>query len=144
MSKTATAPRISQQSAEFIPNHFRSLNSGCEHILNAWPGLFRLTLAEIKGVFTSGELSIMLDVMNATAIGPDNYGRHLVMNCQDGVTLDRLDEKWGVERDVFFEKLATLTTFQAACLEIWANGFWYSQTAQESDRNIENYIKPLL
>jgi len=139
-----TAPRISKTTAEFIPGQFRTLNAGCEHILNSWPGLFRLTLNELKERFSQGELGIMLDVMNGSMIGSDNYGRHLTMNCTDGVALYRLDKKWNIEKDPFFEKLGNLTTFQAACLEIWANAFWYSQTAKNSEGTIEDYIKSLL
>lgn len=139
-----TAPRISKQAAEFLPEYFRSLNAGCEHVLNSWPGLFRLTLEEIRGRFSEGELSIMLDVMNATFITPENYGRHLIMNCQDGVNLDKLDEKWHIEKEIFFDKIQQLNTFQATCLEIWANGFWYSQkSAKDGLEDIKEYVSKL-
>ena len=140
-----TAPRINKSTADFLPDYFVSINAGCEYVLNSWPGLFKRALDEMKGRFTEGELSVMLDVMDGTIIIAGNYGRHLIGNCQDGIALDGLNKKWKIDKKVFLEKLEALSTFEAACLEVWSNGFWYSKNNWQTKVNdIEKYIKMLL
>jgi hypothetical protein len=123
--KTKTiGPRISAGVSKFYEKHFRSVNSGAEYTLSAFHNLCRSALVEVKGLFSAGELCLMIDVLNGTLLTPEIAGQTLYHNCIDGIALDFLDQKWEVDEASFKERLKSLTSFQAAALEIWAKGFW--------------------
>ena len=137
----ATAPRISEQSAAFYPTVFRSLNSGLEYTLDAFPTLYRRALAEIKDIFIEAELKLIIDVFNATRLTAGIAGQHIGINVSDGIALDGLDTKWDIDAGQINAKITNLTSFQAACLEIWANGFWYSDENSKNDLDIDAHVK---
>ena len=142
MARKPTAPRIGEQSAEFYKGLFQSLNWGLEYTLDAFPALYRRTLHDMRGVFSRGELSLMIDVFNATALMPGLAGQHLDAQVADGIELDRLDEKWEIDGTALNNKIAALPIFARACLEIWANGFWYREKTEEP-LDLEAWIKQL-
>lgn len=121
-----TAPRISDKSSEYIPTQFATINAGLEYLADAWPTLHRRSLAELKGRFSAAELSLIIDVFNATALTPALAGQQLAISVADGIALDGLDSKWGADAGALNAKIAGLTSFQAAAIEIWANGYWYA------------------
>lgn len=132
-------PRISENTEKFILNNFRSVNAGGEYFIEAFLPLFKRTLADLRGVFTDSELKLMVDVFNSTVLTPALAGQHLFINCSDGMELDRLDHKWEVTRKTLLEKLQALSIFQAACLEVWACGFWLAKDAKE--KKLNEYIE---
>lgn len=140
------APKISDTAAEFYPSLFASLNGGATYALEAFPKLYQRTLHGMKGRFSKSELSLMLDVMNATMLTPQSAGYHLAANVADGIALDGLDEKWEIDGKTLNEKLAALPPFEAACLEIWANGFWYAKDRKDiqSGEDFENWLAQLI
>jgi hypothetical protein len=140
MKTIKTAPRISDTAAKVITDGFSSLNAGCEYILNAWPALFRRTIHGLKREFERGELKLMVDIFNASILTPGIAGQHLIANCEDGIELDGLDKKWEIDKKKFLEKIHSLTIFEAACLEIWANGFWYGAGGKRK-LDIDTYVK---
>ena len=125
MPKKQLGPRIGPQTEKWLEETFSARHPGAEYVLEMMPALYSRTLADLKGRFAQGELSLMIDVFNGTMLTSHIAGQHLTINCVDGMELDKLDEKWEVEKEKFIEKLKELTIFEAACLEIWANGFWY-------------------
>lgn len=166
-TKTKTVqlgPRVSVEIAEVLEKHYHSRNAGAEicigiignladdtlvqqfrdpatgveHIVRTLSMIYKRTMADLKGKFTPAELSLMIDVFNSTALMPQIAGQHMLINCVDGMELDGLDNKWKVGREAFTAKLQALTLIEAACLEIWANGFWYGVGA-EDHCNIELY-----
>jgi hypothetical protein len=143
MTRKSTAPRIGDKSAEFYPGLFQSLNWGLEYTLDAFPALYRRTLHDLKGKFSRGELCLMIDVFNATALTPQLAGQQIGANVADGIELDHLDEKWEIDGDALNAKIDALTIFEASCLEIWANGFWYRSNPEEP-LDIETWVKQLL
>ena len=126
----AISPKINDSTAEFYPGLFRSLNGGAVYALEAFPTLYRRTLHEMKGMFAKEELSLTIDVFNSTALTPGMAGQHIDAQVEDGIDLDHLDKKWDVDRDKILWTLHARTAFQKACLEIWANGFWYQEKAE--------------
>ena len=139
-----TAPRIPGKSAEILAETFSSLNAGAEYVLSAWPSLYRNTLDKLRGQFSRGELMLMIDVFNSTALTAMAAGQQLDIQVDDGMRLDALDEKWGVDRNALNNKIADLTIFEAACLEIWANGFWYGGDPDKKDLDIEAHVVSML
>jgi hypothetical protein len=142
MQKTKTAPRIGDKSAEFYTGHFSSLNAGMEYTADAFPALYRRTMHALRGRFSRGELMLMLDVFNATALTPGIAGQQIDANVADGIAMDRLDEKWEIDGNALNLKIRGLTFFESACLEIWSNGFWYGKRHGELDA--EAWIAPMV
>lgn len=139
-----TAPTVTDATADFMPTLFRSRNAGCEFILNAFPSLYKRALGELKGRFTAGELSLVIDVFNATALTPELAGQTLEIQVADGIALDGLDSKWEVQKDKVLGKIRDLTAFHKTVLEIWGNGFWYRAAARDRDPELEEWLKALL
>ncbi len=139
-----TAPRVSEQAAKFYPSIFSSLNGGLEYMIESSPALYRRTLHNMKGRFEKGELSRLIDVFNATMLTPQMAGQHLAAQVSDGIALDRLDQKWGIDGNALNNKIASLTVFEAACLEIWANGFWYRHTSELTTEELDTWIEQIL
>jgi hypothetical protein len=138
-------PRISEQTAEWIPANFANMNAGAEYILEAFPVLYRRTLEEIKGVLTKSELMVMIDVFNGHALTPRMSGQELWWSVSEGIKYDSLDQKWDIKKEDMQKKMEGLTTFQCACLEIWANGFWYAEKGIEENRlDVEKHVEGLL
>lgn len=131
---TRTAPRISDSAAQFYPAIFPSLNAGLEFVADAFPVLYRRTLHGLKGRLERSELSLMIDIFNSTALRPGILGQHLAAQVSDGIALDHLDEKWEIDGKKLNEKIGKLTMFECACLELWANGFWYRECDGELGR----------
>ena len=129
----AISPKINDSSAEFYPSVFSNLHSGAAYVLDSFPRLYQRTLHEMRGKFMKGELSLMIDVMNATMLTPQSAGYHLAANVADGIALDGLDAKWEIDGEALNKKLAELSVFDLACLEIWANGFWYRANRPNDD-----------
>jgi hypothetical protein len=139
-----TAPRVSEGAAQFYPTIFSSLNAGLEFTIEGFPVLYRRTLHGLKGRFEQKELSLMIDVFKATMLTPQMAGQHLAAQVADGIALDRLDQKWGIDGNALNNKIASLTVFEAACLEIWANGFWYRHTSELACEELEGWIEQII
>jgi len=137
------APQISETAAEFYPHHFRSLNFGATYVLEAFPILYRRALYGLRGLFDEPELKLMIDVFEAAGwadLTVGLAGRRLAIQCRDGMEIHGLDKKWGVDKDEFSKKLEGLTIFQAACLEVWAHGFWHGK---QRDDDMDAWIEQL-
>lgn len=108
----------------------------------ALPRMVRHTLAyELRGKFTKGELSMIVDVLNGHGMtmrmSPMTPGQHIGLSVSDSFELypGAYEEKWGVDKAHMVEALSGLTSFQLAALEYWAAMFW------EGDFNAENALE---
>lgn len=141
MAKIATSPRITDKSAEWYREMFSSRNAGLEYILDAMPQIYRLTLHALRGRFSRGELMLILDAGNGTTLTAGIAGQHLAIGVADSIALDGLDSKWEVDKDALNNKIAGLTIFEAACLELWVQGFWRREV---TDKKVEEYVREML
>ena len=141
METKIISPRINPAIEKWLAETFRSKTGGAEYAIEAFHALYRRSLHALKGRFSSGELKLMIDVFNGSALTAGIAGQQCLISCIDGMALDALDEKWSVDRQAFTGKLQALTLIEATCLEIWANGFWYGDAEKEKDIFI--YIKGL-
>lgn len=138
------APKILDSAAKFYPDTFQSLNAGCTFTLDSFPVLYRRAMWELKGRFKGSELYLILDVHNSHMMTPSIVGAVLYQQCLDAIQLEDADAKWDVDEDEFLNKLTLLTSFQAACLEIWASGYWASWSIRHPDGEMVGYIQDLL
>ena len=137
---TKLAPRIWTRSADWYKQTFTSLNAGAEFTLEAIPTLCKQTVErELKGKFSQNELMLILEAGNGTMPAAAFAGQGINIQVQDGIALDKIDGKWKINGDKLIEKLANLTIFQAACLEIWASAFW----ERHESLNIQKYVEEM-
>ena len=135
-----TNARITEKTEKFLTDNFRTKGAGAEYILAACPAAARKFIGmEIKGKFTAGELKLMIDVMNRATLWPEMAGQHLQLNVTDGIMLDNLDEKFGVDAVKLNRALAGMSTPELMILEIWIQGFW--QTVTDHGQDLDEYIK---
>ena len=140
------APRVSEKTFEFLAENFQSANHGAELLLDSFNDLFLITLRrELGKKFSSGELFFLVDIYNSTILSSTSLGQTLTGQVEDSFALypGMYEEKWKIAREETEEKIKALTCFQAACIEIWANGFWYGGPGGEN-RDLNTYIKTLL
>lgn len=93
-------------------------------VLTSWRTLVTATWRELRGRFSTGELNLVLDVLNGCATLGALAGQHLVAECEDGIALNRYDLKHEVDAAAFRERLHALSTWERYCVELWAAQWW--------------------
>jgi hypothetical protein len=142
MEKKKISPRIEDQSREFLSANFSTLNAGAEYVLDGFPMLYNRALHEIREHFSDAELSFLVEAFKETKLSPQLAGQQFKIFCDDAMTFKKLDEKWQIKRDVFLKKMEETTSFQMACLEIWAKKFWFAKW-KKGDKSLKEYVKLL-
>ena len=138
MYKKKIGPRIDNEvydSYALIPA-FKTSNAGVEYAMDMFPLLYRKTLLELKGMFLYNELKLIINVVIKQNLDPRTAGQYLLTSLSTAIQVDNLHEKYSVDPDSLIEKVDKLTSFQTACLELWAWGW------QKTD-DIEGYIRNL-
>lgn len=145
----AVAPKIDSDSAAFYRRYLpASLNQSVAFILDAFPVFYQRTLEKMRGVFSIGELGLILDALNGHGKliltlhhAPALIGQHVVLEVSDMMRLSPgAAEKWEIsDHDGLIKRLSSLTVFQQICLEVWASGFWNQDNA-----SLEEWVNPLL
>ncbi len=79
---------------------------------------------------------LMIDVNNGLILLPGLTRQHMGIQVADGISLDHLDEKWAIDAKTLNNKIADLTIFETACMELWVKAFW----EQDEHNNIETYV----
>ena len=142
MEKKKISPRIEDQSREFLSTNFSTLNAGAEYVLDGFPMLYNRALHEIKRHFSDEELSFLVEALKETKLSPQLAGQQFKIFCDDAMTFRNLDDKWQIKRDAFLKKIEDITSFQMACLEIWAKKFWFAKW-KKGDKSLREYVKLL-
>jgi hypothetical protein len=142
MEKKKISPRIEGQSQNFLSKNFNTLNAGAEYVLDGFPMLYNRALHEMRGHFSDAELSFLVEAFKDTKLSPQLAGQQFKIFCDDAMTFRKLDDKWKMKSDAFLKKVEDLTSFQMACLEIWAKKFWFSKWIK-GDKNLREYVKLL-
>jgi hypothetical protein len=132
-------PRISEATGKWLEENFSSRNAGAEVILDAFPTLCKRALLSALAKLTPGEKSLIIDLHNAYAITPQMLGQGIAHQVADGIELDCLDKKWGVQKKAILIKLAALSPFDLACIEIWATAYW--QANHYANRDLADYME---
>lgn len=140
--------RIVTQAHELLPCNpmtamFPDPAQAHEFMLIAWKAIWRHSLAGMKGIFSTGELSLIIDIHNGHMVTPQTYGSNSVaVGISDSIALDGMAEKWDVDPSEILEKVHALTPVQAFCLELWSNGFWYG-TQPDEGRDFDKYVEQI-
>jgi len=142
-TKKNITPRISEKTRDWLADTFQSATWGAEFVLEASRVLYSRTLDDLKNKFSRGELMAMIDVMNAHALNSFTAGSELPLSLGDAMDLEGLAEKWQIDGPDLITRLSTLPAYDIACLEWWANGFWYGGGSDRDERDIEAYVARL-
>ena len=134
------SPRISDLAATFYAQNFSSLNAGAEYVLDSFPMLYRHALASAWGVFTEGELLLMLDACKDLMLTPQLIGCHLIAAVRNAIELSQAHEEWSVSPAVFIGKLNGLPVCVVAGLEVWCRAFFESEEFKKGDRAAIDYV----
>jgi len=122
---------------EFTKGGFKNILKQEKEVIDT---LKKETLSEIKQMFTSKEASLMIDALNGFIYTPEANSRDvLISEVMDAMKYQRLDEKWGIDKDKLLSKLASLSSFQAFVILQTIAEFW------EEDRTelLDEYISKL-
>lgn len=92
--------------------------------------LYKLALREVP--LTVGEACLICDVLNGTMMDASS-STMLWAEVEDGIRLDRLDEKWGVDGDALVAKLKGLDRLTCLALVDAAERFWVAAPSSEED-----------
>lgn len=79
---------------------------------------------KIETLFTEDELWLIKDSMNGTISEPACAIENVWFGVEDSIDLDRLDEKWSVEKAPFMKKLKSLSFAQEVALVEHVEQFW--------------------
>jgi hypothetical protein len=132
-------PRISEATGKWLEENFSSKNAGAEVILDAFPTLCKRALLSALAKLTVGEKSLIIDLHNAYAITTQALGQGVAHQVADGIDLDGMDKKWKVTKKAILTKLADMSPFDLACLEIWATAFWAADHHEKE--GLEAYVE---
>jgi len=147
----AIAPKIRQETAEWYENGFPSLNAGVTFVIESIPHLYQVALGEMRGMFTRGELNMILDVLNghgallAYSSPAGLVGQHITLSIVDSFKLypGSYEDKWGIDDPKgFVDRLAQRSRWDLACLEIWAARFWEGD--YDAPDAVDRHCAPLL
>jgi hypothetical protein len=145
---TTTSSRLKPETVDWFQRYFPSLSGGTTFTIEMLPTAYAHTMAEVRGRFSLGELSMILDVLNGhgniLCYGSSSMaGQHIELSIHDSFRLypGVYEDKWNIPDPAGFQKrLAGLTHFQKIAIEIWAAGFWENhETAKPED-----WCKPLV
>jgi hypothetical protein len=146
MPKQKIGLRLDPATTKFLESTFPGMYQGGNLVLDAFPILFNRTIQEMNGKFTKNELSFILDLSNGSIPTAQILGQTLGRSVLDAAQMEKLDKKWEVDASQLAKKIKKLTAFQAACLELWAYGFWSggNREYEISKKNIDDKIEELL
>lgn len=141
-------PRVPESAIEFYQTHWPTPNAAAEWVLGSFPGMYLSALSELRGKFSPGELKMMIDVANGSALliysGFGAVGANLILSVDDSFRLypGVFEEKWGVVWKEIMGKMESLNRFHLTALEIWAGSFWEGN--YNASDAIEKHIEKLL
>lgn len=135
-TRKGTTVYLSEDQARYIKENYENQNVGIINALDALIMIRDYSLAEIKGRFTQGEWSFLVDSLNGTmAYGSFrcNAGA-LAYHCQDADKLDDLGDKWEIDIQELMEKIKDLTAAQVEAVYFRVEQIWNSE-----DKDLEEF-----
>jgi hypothetical protein len=115
-------------------------NGGMSSAVNGMFTLYNKELRNMHGLFTVSELCAIVDACREAPMTPELLGSEFERNVGIGLKVDKLEEKWRVNAKILEGKIAGLTLFQKACLEMWSQLFWKGNP----ELPIMTYVDPLV
>lgn len=142
------SPRITEDAVQWYESMFSSSpHAGAKFVLEATPHLYAQTLAEMRGIFSKGELNMIIDAIKGRSRLEYRearvVGQRIVLFIVDTFRLypGIYEDKWSI-RDPkgFIMRLSTCTRWQLACLEMWANQYliWWVDHREDDAMSLDD------
>ncbi len=122
------AARINDEQERWLKDYFRTKSAGAEFILPWAVDTFFRAMANIKQMFTAGELKTIVEAHKDTRL----------LRVSDACELNNLHARHGASRSSLESKLKSLDDTQATALMVWASAFWVSRNC--SAGSLDEYI----
>lgn len=134
------AARVGKRAKEFFTGFtLQSSGSVSSLVLEAFPGLYNVTVKKIKDLFTERELLAIIATHNGFAMTPGMLV-DVWWHISEAIKYGALEfEVEGFNKDEIIKKAKTLTLFESFVVGIWATNFWYGPDAE--GRNILEYVR---
>jgi hypothetical protein len=85
----------------------------------------RYARAELREILSGDEVAAIVDNLNGVWMMPAEVGVRLIWaNVEDGIDLEQLDKKWGIDGAALVAKLKALNFIQSAALADAVERFW--------------------
>ena len=133
------AARINDEQERWLKDYLRTKSAGAEFILPWAVDTFFRAMANIKQMFTAGELKTIVEAHKDTRLLPDHTRlSYLLLRVSDACELNNLHARHGASRSSLESKLKSLDDTQATALMVWASAFWVSRNC--SAGSLDEYI----
>ena len=133
------AARINDEQERWLKDYFRTKSAGAEFILPWAVDTFFRAMANIKQMFTAGELKTIVEAHKDTRLLPDHTRlSYLLLRVSDACELNNLHTRHGASRSSLESKLKSLDDTQATALMVWASAFWVSRNC--SAGSLDEYL----
>ncbi len=99
--------------------------------LHLFWNMLDIGMTGVERTFTREEMHLILDVLNGACIfttsmqgGIRLWINSIGMEVSDGISLDKLDEKWGVDRNAIIKKIENTDRVERLAILDFAARFW--------------------
>lgn len=126
----ATSIRLTEQARIGVDQRgtpTQAINEGLERYYQ----LLARTRKAMENKFAAAELALIADSCNGTLFEAWSIPL-LHANIEDAITLDRLNEKWGVEEELLLDKLKALTHVECHAMVDAVERFWKATARGET------------
>lgn len=112
--------------------HALTLGDVVARDVERYHALLRDARRPLRDQFSRAELMLIVDSCNGTLFEPSTVCA-LPFNIEDSISLDRLDEKWGVDGSALLAKLQALSPVQTQSLVDAVERFWTNHERYSGD-----------
>jgi hypothetical protein len=132
--------RDNAQIEKALTEIFKNKTSGAETVLDSFSYLRFNTLEELKGIFTRGELTSLVDQRNGIIFDPRTSinKNMLILEADDKEKYDKQSGRFGYDHKILVEKINKLTSAQVFFLLLEINKMW-EKGAAHGDA-LENFL----
>lgn len=120
-----------------------------EKYISTYHYLLYRTIKKLENYFDNNELYFLFDILNTGIYSPDiSPVKYLLYESEDALNYEpSLGEKWNINKNIFIEKIKSLSEFQAFSIIMIVYKFWRNSNLYKNDlsllfkENTENITK---
>ena len=143
-------PKINESASVFYGENFKNINEGAKKILEVFPYLYREARIELKGIFNSNELRMLIAVVSEGFVffSSRASGKIITNIALTSAEHAGLYDEFDVDKKILKKKINKLSDFQQFSLFLWCKPDMSVQMEGEAGEdqglNIDEYIKELV
>lgn len=140
--------QIDPREVEEIESRWGSGYRGTEKAIKAYNRLSRISLENIKGVFSREELYALIDCQQGVIFDPTwaSQKKALIFSLEDAEKYDNLSGRWNIDFSKLIETINQLTVSQLYFLQEEIDRFWnhkeaYGAPSPDTEIFIDKFAK---